>query len=93
MILNTVLDILPYYGLFCGSVGITSWFTVYKPILKKLKETNEGVWEQHNSLFTVVITMAISFVLAPIFIFVVLKGPNEDFTNTYIETLIGDDED
>jgi hypothetical protein len=88
MILSIVLEILAYYTLFSISVGFTSWFTIYKPILNELKELNEEVYEQHNNFLTFLVTTGATGFLAPIMFLMVLRGPDKAFKEIYIKSLL-----
>lgn len=77
-----------FYGLFCLSVGITSWFTVYKPIFKKLGERNEEIAEYYSGLIAFMIAVPATCLWAPVMLPLVLNGPDEEFTEDLIQKLM-----
>lgn len=88
MILNIILNIAIFYALFCFSVGLTSWFTIYKPVLDKLRERNEEVWEYYSGLTAFCIAVPTTIILAPMMFHLVLTGPDDEFTEGLIDNLI-----
>jgi hypothetical protein len=93
MTLSIVLNIFLFYVLFCVSVGITSWFTVYNPMLKELKDINEDVWREYAGLTTFLVTVPMTSLLAPIMLPIVLTGPDDEFKETFINNIMSIDED
>ena len=88
MILSILIKILLAYIAFCLSVGLTSWFTIYKPILSKLKERNEEVWEYYSGFTAFMIAVPTTCLLAPMMLTLVLAGPDEEFTEELVSNLI-----
>ncbi len=93
MISSIVLNILGYYVAIALATGFTSYFSIYKPILKSLQEEGHVLWELDNPAMTACILMLLSTLFAPILIKATLFGASEEFIETYKENILNHDDD
>ena len=101
MMLDTILNYLSLvtawgflysYVAFSVSIGITSYFTLYRPILRnELKDS--GAFEVTNPKLSAIILIVISSLLAPMLFKLTLTGPTKAFRQTYVEAVLEDDDE
>lgn len=92
MTLNMVLNMLGYYLAVASATGVTAYFTIYRPILKQLKEEGYDLWEFNNPKQTAMVLMFISTIFAPLLLKATIFGASENFIETYIENVLESNE-
>lgn len=89
---NIVLNFLGYYSAGALATGITSYFTIYKPILRDLQSKGWHTWELENPKKTALILILVSTILAPALLKMSICGAREDFIEKYTNNLINLDD-
>lgn len=84
-----IYSIFVSYVIFCIATGLTSYFTLFRPLMEEIERRDlELKGSKIVSAFTTTILMAFK---APLVIFTVLKGADEDFFNSVIEEISNDE--
>jgi hypothetical protein len=79
-----------FYIVFCIATGITSYFTLFKPLISEMKKRNLNT-DCINKVYYAVSTCSIIALKAPFVFLVVLKGADEEFLNNVIESICSDE--
>lgn len=80
-----IYSIFVSYVIYCITTGITSYFTLYRPLMKELER--RGLEVVGSCTFYAISTSIQIALKAPFVIFTVLKGADEDFLNDVIEEI------
>jgi len=93
MELNLIFNIILAYVLFSLSVGITSYFTIYRPIIIKVRDEYGIHTSEMEYPFTAAcILILLSALTAPVVLKTALTGPDEVMEEAIIEKLLERDD-
>jgi len=89
-----IFNIILGYILFSLSVGITSYFTVYRPIFIKIRDEYDiEIAELEYPLIAAFVLIVMSSISAPFTFWIAITGPDEDLELSITEKLLERDED
>lgn len=91
--LNIITDVLVYYGIFAFATGITSYFSIYRPILREISHIVPEALEITQPITTALALITISTALAPVLFKMALFGPTIEFVETYIDQVVNPDDE
>lgn len=89
--LNLIVNIIAYYAIFAISVGITSYFTIYRPVINLVYEEHE-VWtkEMEYPVITAVSLIVLGAIMAPVLFKAAITGPDQDLIDALTEQILND---
>ena len=86
-----MFEIFLGYVLFSLSVGITSYFTIYRPTFIKIRD-ELGIWtaEMEHSIIAAVVLILLASLTAPVMLKVALTGPTQELEDSIISSILDD---
>ena len=88
MIVNCII----WYCIFALATGITSYLSIYRPILKLIKDEYGGSPTTDYPILTAVTLVFFSTLTAPVVLKTALFGASEELQAEIFDDLIGEDE-
>jgi hypothetical protein len=79
---------LCYYGIFALSVGITSYFSVYRPILLTLQK--EDIPIINHPIISTIMLMLLGTLCAPFIFITTITGASDDLKEIIVTIILKD---
>jgi hypothetical protein len=89
MTLSLVYSILYYYCALSIATGVTSYFTIYRHIIKEILESeasDEAKWMVDSWVYKSAV-VAVTIIIAPVMLKSVIFGPSESFVQTFLDRI------
>ena len=87
-----MISYLIWYGIFALATGITSYISIYRPVLVLIRDEYGGAATTDYPLLTALVLILFSTLSAPIMLKRALTGIDEEIKAEIFNDLIGDKE-